>query len=197
MSVKKWKYISMARTVTASNSVLLFFTCAVLATAQVPRPSPDFVINTLSGVPLGVTQYRGKVVIIEFLLTYCSHCQHTTEILKKLQGEYGSQGLQVLGSAVEEMSPMNLGTFVGRFKPGFPVGYNSLRKVAEYMQQNPTSRMEMPQLVFIDRTGVIRAQYAGSASLFGTNQEENIRRQIDMLLQRASASNPRVSTAHH
>ena len=187
----------MARITTVSTRVLLFFACAVLAIAQVPRPSPELVINTLSGAPQRVTQYRGKVVVVEFLLTTCSHCQHTTEVLKKLQGDYGSQRLQVLGSAVEEMAPMNVAGFVSRFKPGFPVGYNSLKTVAEYTQQNPTSRMEMPQLVFIDRNGIIRAQYAGSAPLFGANQEENIRRQIDVLLQPASASNRTAPIGSH
>jgi thiol-disulfide isomerase/thioredoxin len=189
--------MSMARIINVSTTVLLFFACAVLAIAQVPRPSPELVINTLSGAPLRVTQYRGKVVIVEFLLTNCSHCQHTTDILKKLQGEYGPQRLQVLGSAVEEMAPMNLTGFVSRFKPGFPVGYNSLKVVAEYTQQNPTSRMEMPQLVFIDRTGIIRAQYAGSAPLFAANQEENIRRQIEVLLREASAGRPVFSGHYH
>src|SRR4051794_15080436 len=190
------KQMRMTRIVNASTSVVLF-ACGVLAIAQVPRPSPELIINTLGGAPLRVTQNRGKVVIVEFLLTSCSHCQHTTDILKKLQGEYGSQRLQVLGSAVEEMAPMNLAGFVSRFKPGFPVGYNSLKTVAEYTQQNPTSRMEMPQLVFIDRTGIIRAQYAGSAPLFAANQEENIRRQIEVLLREASAGRPVFSGHYH
>src|SRR5436305_9847577 len=138
---------------------ILFFACATLTTAQVPRPSPELGINTLNGVPIRLTQYRGKVVVLEFLLTSCPHCQETTEILKKLQKEYGSQGLQVVGSAGEQGAPVNLPGFVSRFQPGFPVGYNALKTVAEYTQQNANERMQMPELLFIDRSGMIRAKY--------------------------------------
>ena len=42
------------------------------------------------GQPLHLSQYKGKVVVMAFILTTCSHCQRTTGYLNKLQKELGA-----------------------------------------------------------------------------------------------------------
>ena len=79
---------------------------AMAHAAEVPRPSPDFAINTVDGAPLQVSQYKGKVVALVFILTTCPHCQKTVGYLSTMQKEYGPRGLQVLASAVDDMGKM-------------------------------------------------------------------------------------------
>jgi peroxiredoxin len=149
---------------------------------QVPRPSPDFAIKMLDGKPISVSQYRGKVVALAFILTYCPHCQKTVGYLSAMQKQYGPRGFQALASAVEDMAAMALPDFLKRFNPPFPVGFDNRNPVLEYLQHPAMLKMMMPQVVFIDRQGVIRAQYAGDDKFFGDDQEKNLRNQIESLL---------------
>ena len=74
--------------------VLSVFIClAGLAMgADVPRPSPDFAVNLTDGRQIHVNEYKGKVVVLAFILTTCPHCQFTSQVLTKLQQEYAPRG---------------------------------------------------------------------------------------------------------
>lgn len=165
--------------------------------AEVPRPSPDFAVNMLSGDPIVVSQYKGKVCVLAFILTTCPHCQKTVGYLSAMQNEYGPRGFQVLASAIEDMAKMNLPDFVKRFQPPFPVGFNNQTAVQEYLQHPVILRLFMPQLVFIDRKGTIRAQYAGDDKFLvdEANQDKHIREQIEALLKEAPAAHKKRAAA--
>ena len=164
---------------------LLLFVGAVSA-AEVPRHSPEFAIALTSGKQILLSQHRGKVVALVFILTYCPHCQVTVQALSKLQGEYGPRGFQVLASAIEDMAAMAVPDFLRRFQPTFPVGFNNRDQVLEYLQHPPMFKLLMPQLVFVDREGTIRAQYAGDDPFFGAEQDKNLRAKIEELLKQSA-----------
>src|SRR5260221_8632408 len=88
---------------------------------RAPRPSPDFAISLNDGSQINLSQYRGKVLVVAFILTYCPHCQFTVETLSKMQKEYGPRGLQVAASAIEDMASLAVPDFIKKFQPGFPV----------------------------------------------------------------------------
>jgi len=75
--------------------------------------------------------------------------------------------------------------FVERFQPAFPVGFDELQPTEDYLQHPSMLRLLMPQVMFIDRDGVIRAQYGGDDQFFADNQEQNLRAQIEALLKPA------------
>jgi thiol-disulfide isomerase/thioredoxin len=150
--------------------------------ATLPRHSPELAIETNSGKQLLLSSYKGKVVVAIFILTYCPHCQKTVEHLSKLQKEMGPRGLQVVASAIEEMASSAVPEFIRRYQPPFPVGYNDRNTALEYLQHPFGARLLMPQIVFIDRTFTIRAQYPGDDKFFGDDQEKNLREQIEKLL---------------
>ena len=54
---------------------------ASASAAQIPRQSPDFAIQLASGKQIKVSDYRGKVLCLTFILTTCPHCQKTTQLL--------------------------------------------------------------------------------------------------------------------
>lgn len=150
--------------------------------AELPRPSPDLTIDLMNGKQVTLSQFKGKVCILAFILTTCPHCQKTVGYLSALQKEYGPQGLQVVASAVEDMAKMNVPDFIQRFQPPFPVGFNSLTTALEYLQHPAMFRLLMPQLVFIDRQASIQAQYGGDDKFFAEDQEKHLREQVEMLL---------------
>jgi peroxiredoxin len=168
---------------------------AVASAAEVPRPSPDFAIDTTDGQKILVSQYKGKVCVLAFILTTCPHCQKTVGYLSAMQNEYGPRGFQVLASAIEDMAKMNVPDFIKRFQPPFPVGFNNQSAVQEYLQHPVILRLFMPQLVFIDRQGTIRAQYAGEDKFFAEDQDKHIREQIEALLKDAPAAHKKRAAA--
>ena len=163
--------------------------------ANVPRPSPDFAINMTGGEQIHLSQYKGKVCVVAFILTTCPHCQKTVQYLSAIQNEYGSRGVQVVASAIESMANMNVPDFIKRFQPSFPVGFNDQEVVQRFLQHPVMLRMFMPQLVFIDRQGTIRAQYPGEDNFFAKDQDQHLRDQIDALLQETPAPHKKRSHA--
>src|SRR5882724_7918147 len=106
------------------SSLAFLLGMAVLApAATLPRPSPDFAIHLTPLGQVSPAQYKGKVVVLAFILTTCSHCQRTTGVLSGLQREYGPRGLQVLAAAFNPMANMFVPDFIKQFQPSFPVGY--------------------------------------------------------------------------
>ena len=172
------------------RSLILGFALLLHVVAQ-PRRSAGFLIHTLNGAAIDVTNYAGKVVIIEFLLTTCSHCQHLATVLKKVQSEYGPERLQVLGCAVEDMAPAKVGAFIAQFDTRFPVGFADRKATNTYLEHDPKTLLKMPQLVFIDKAGVKRAKYIGDDPFFRRDEEANIRREIELLSSEASSGLPR------
>jgi len=156
--------------------------------AEVPRTSPDFGINMGQGKQLRISQFKGKTVVVAFILTYCSHCQKAVQVLSKMQQEYGPRGLQVLASATEDMAAAALPGFLRQFAPPFPVGLNSTAEFTNYMQHPVMLQLYMPGLVFIDKDGVIRAQYEGRDDFLAeASLEKNFRAKIEELLAPAAA----------
>ena len=134
-------------------------TCVSLfAAPPLPRKSPELTIAgpTVKSTPL--SSYRGKVVVLEFLNTTCSHCQYAAGMLSKLQTDLGPKGFQAIGVAFVNSSPDEVKSFIQQFKPNFPIGVTSIQAVVNYMAWSPDDRPSTPQMVVIDRKVMIRAQ---------------------------------------
>jgi peroxiredoxin len=163
--------------------------------ANIPRPAPDFAINLTNGQHVTLAQHRGKVVALAFILTSCPDCQRTVRVLIQNQNEFGPRGFQVLASAIEEQARADVPEFVRRFNPPFPVGYNQLRQALDFMQHPPMVGPVMPLLAFIDREGVVRAQYEGQEPFLAADQvEKNLRAKILELLNQGAPKQPLQKT---
>ncbi len=154
---------------------------SALVAAEVPRPAPELVIRQVNKPQLLLSQFRGKVVAVEFLQTTCPHCQNCSAILNKLYAEYGPRGFQPIGIAFNDMATMLVPDYINQLGLKFPVGVGTREEVLSYLQHPVIEMMYVPQLVFIDRKGMIRAQYAGQSDFF-KNEEPNMRKEIEALL---------------
>ena len=174
---------------------LLAMAAAAARAAQLPRPSPDFAINLGQGKQIHISQYKGKTLVVAFILTYCSHCQMTIGVLSKMQKEYGPRGLQVLASATEDMAAAALPGFLRQFDPPFPVGVNTTAEFIAYVQHPSMLQLYMPGLVFIDKDGIIQAQYEGRDPILEeTNVEKGIRAKVEEML-KAPAPAPKKAAS--
>jgi peroxiredoxin len=174
---------------------MLTLAAPAIRAANIPRPAPDFAINLDNGKQAMLASYKGKVVALAFILTTCPDCQRTIRILIEDQNEFGPRGFQVLASAIEQAAGANVAGFVRQFHPPFPVGYNQQRAALDFMQHPPMVGPVMPLLVFVDREGVIRAQYEGYEPFLAADQvEKNLRAKILEMLNQAGSKRPLQKT---
>jgi hypothetical protein len=175
------------RNLSAGLSCLLLASTLLLdsSAAQLPRKSPELQIQIPNGKPIELSQYKGKTVALAFILTTCSHCQYTTGVLVKMQNEFGAKGVQVIECAINNMADALIPNFTQQFKTNFPVGFNYDQDyyLNQFLQHPMDKLPRLPILVFIDRSGTIRAQFEGDDDFIESpQQEQNIRAEIQKLL---------------
>jgi len=69
------------------------------AAKTVGSMAPDFTLPDSDGSPVALSNYRGKWVLLQFMLITCPHCQEVDKVLKRLHQEYPGQ-LQPLDIAM-------------------------------------------------------------------------------------------------
>ncbi len=62
---------------------------------------PDFVLSDLNGVPRPIADWSGQPILINFWATWCAPCRREMPLLQKLHEEFGNDGLQVIGIAID------------------------------------------------------------------------------------------------
>ena len=131
------------------------------AKPPVPRTANELTIVEPSGTQTLLTSQKGQVVLVQFLYTNCTHCQATARLYSKLQKEYGPRGLRVFGVAFNDeaqSTPELIRDFIASNNVTFPVGEASRDTVMSYLGISVMSRFVVPQVIVVDRHGVVRAQ---------------------------------------
>ncbi len=63
--------------------------------------APDFALESLDGKTVRLSDFHGKAVLLNFWATWCLPCKIEMRWFEQLQKQYGSQGLQVIGIAMD------------------------------------------------------------------------------------------------
>jgi peroxiredoxin len=173
--------------------------CGLLAFAasamDIGKPSPALTIPQLSGPPLQVSQYKGKVVAIAFIDTNCPHCQNLTKLLNVISKEFAGKPVQILGCAFNDGAQGVLSQFIQTYQPNFPVGYCSRDVVLNYLQFPVLKPLYVPHMVFLDKRGIVRGDFVGESE-FMTRPDVNVRNEIDQLLKAGTTTTSSVAHKH-
>ena len=153
------------------------------------RKAPELAFHLPGQGEKLLSQYRGKVVALEFILTTCPHCQMASHLMTKLQVDYGSRGFQALDLAIngleEGRSPSEADALVENFsrtyQTGFPVGWVPSAQMMTFTGFKPTQRSVVPQLILIDRKGMIHYETPPLGDE-ESMKESTIRQRIEELL---------------
>ena len=70
--------------------------------AAAGSPAPELALKDLEGKTLALSQYKGKVVLVNFWATWCEPCQVEIPWLIEMQQKYAAKGFTVLGIAMDE-----------------------------------------------------------------------------------------------
>jgi peroxiredoxin len=133
------------------------------ASTTQPHPAPDFTLPQPSGgPPLKLSDYRGKVVLLDFWATWCEPCRAEIPHFVDLQNKYSARGFQILGISMDDY-PDPVPAFVKQFKMNYPVVMGNAKIGEQY-----GGVLGLPIAFLIDRQGHIRKKHIGAteASVF-------------------------------
>jgi thiol-disulfide isomerase/thioredoxin len=83
--------------------------------------APDFTLDSLDGKSLRLSDLRGKAVLLNFWATWCGPCKIEMPWLVELQNQYGPQGFQVVGVAMDDSSKDDIAKFAKDMGVNYPV----------------------------------------------------------------------------
>jgi thiol-disulfide isomerase/thioredoxin len=159
------------------------------AAAPIPRVAPEFKIHEPSGKDVMLSAQKGKVTVIQFLFTWCGHCQATAQWLSKMQTELGPKGVEVYGVAFnDEVLTKDTAAnnkLVSAFSQyaSFPVGIVTTKDpVLRFLGLSVMDAYGVPQLVVIDKKGAIRAQTPLRPGAGSIVEERVMRETVNKLL---------------
>ena len=113
------------------------------------KPAPDFKLKTLDGKEVSLSDYRGKVVLINFWATWCPPCREEMPLFTKVYRKYKGRGFEILAVSTDSsIDPVK--KFVKEYKLPFPVLMDDGKVSTElYRVQG------LPTSFLIDREGRI------------------------------------------
>jgi peroxiredoxin len=124
--------------------------------------APDFSGTSLTGTPIRLASYRGKVVVLNFWGSWCNPCRSEAPTLAVLSEQYRSQGVSFLGDDVGD-TPANALAFTRSVGITYPsVNDSGYDVVQEFDRVVPVS--DTPTTVVIDRTGHIAGLVIGAVT---------------------------------
>ncbi|MEO5923871.1 MAG: TlpA disulfide reductase family protein [Bryobacteraceae bacterium] len=129
------------------------------AASPVPRPAGALTFTEPSGKTTTLASLKGKVVVVQLLLTTCPHCQAFSKVLTKVTTEYGPK-VQAFGAAFDQDDAKNVANYIQTIGTNFPVGSVGQQVVPGFLGISVMdyARMRVPQVIVIDKKGVIRGQ---------------------------------------
>src|SRR5713101_486229 len=83
--------------------------------------APDFGLESLEGKTVHLSDFRGKAVLLNFWATWCQPCKIEMPWFEQLQKQYGPQGLQVIGVAMDDASKEDIAKFAKNMGIDYPV----------------------------------------------------------------------------
>jgi len=112
--------------------------------------APDFSLLTLDGQKVKLSDYRGKAVLLNFWATWCPPCKVEMPWFVDFQKQYGKDGLVVLGVAMDDAEPAEIGKFASDLGVNYTVllGTDKVSDAYGDVQYLPTT-------FFIGRNGAI------------------------------------------
>jgi thiol-disulfide isomerase/thioredoxin len=120
----------------------------------------NFTMKDMNGKDVRLSDYKGKVILLDFWATWCGPCKVEIPWFVEFQQKYGAKGLQVIGVSVDDTVD-KLKPYVAQFKMNYPVlqGLNH-----DDVQDAYGPMWGIPVTALISRDGKICAKHTGMSS---------------------------------
>lgn len=126
------------------------------ATTTIGKPAPSFLLKTVDGQRVSLSQFKGKVVFVDFWMPNCPPCVVEAPHLQRLHKKYYAKGLRLIGATQSDPQPATVRAFIHQQGLTYPLVMDKGMKVAGQYQAETH-----PYGVLIDRTGIVRYIHEG------------------------------------
>jgi peroxiredoxin len=139
--------------------------------SELRKAAPAFNLNDSKGFPLKLSDYKGRVVLLDFWAAWCHGCKTEIPWYMEFQRKYKGRGLAVIGVSMDDDGWKSVRPFLREHRFNYPVviGNQDLAKV--YGVDS------MPVTLLIDRRGKIADSHSGVIN------KDGFEREIQALLQ--------------
>ena len=144
---------------------------STISQGQPERPeyaiqAPDFTLRTVQGDLFNLSDYKGKVVLLNFWGTWCGPCRREIPDFNKLHDKYQKDGLEIVGITITSGSPERIYNFMKEWDIEYTVltdieDYETQRVTAYYGRAIGQPITGLPTTLIIDRGGYIVKGYIG------------------------------------
>jgi len=136
---------------------LALFLCAFAAmAADAPRRAPGFALPDSKMKVFDLYDYRGKIVILEFMKTDCPHCAAFASVLDKVQQKYGAK-VQILSVVnMQQDNDRTVAAYVAGHNIKYPMLFDAGQMAFSYVLK---PELNYPQIFIIDPQGMIQRQF--------------------------------------
>lgn len=122
---------------------------------------PEFNLPDLSGRQHNISEWRGKVLVINFWATWCPPCLKEIPDFVALQAQYADKGLQFIGIALEDREPV--AEYTAATQINYPILLGGDNGIA-LSQQLGNTVGAVPYTLVVDRKGQIIFRHPGELS---------------------------------
>ena len=158
--------------------------CALALSGAGPaRRAPGFCLIDTKGQWQDLADYRGKIVLVEFMKTDCPHCAAFSAALNGLKLKYGDK-LAILAVANPPDNPQTMQQFVAGHKLTYPLLYDQGQVAASYVR---SPSVDLPTVYLIDGNGMIQNSWQNGVLTKDIFEGQALSREIDKLLAGAPA----------
>lgn len=154
----------------------LVFGClsAAITEPNVRKAAPGFTLADAKGASVRLSDYKGKVVLLDFWATWCGGCKVEIPWYVEFENKYKGSGLAVIGVSMDEDGWKSVKPFLEKTKLNYPVviGNEGLAKLYGVDA--------MPMTLLIDQEGKIAASHVGLVN------KDKFESEIRLLLQHSA-----------
>src|SRR5271163_1222515 len=143
--------------------------------------APDFSLESLDGKTMRLSDFRGKAVLLNFWATWCGPCKIEMPWFVDLQNQYRSQGLQIVGVAMDDASKEDISKFAKDMGVNYPILIGK-ESVGDQYGGVPA----LPESFLISRDGKIVDKIIGLRGK--ADIEEAIKKALDTQAAKSEAS---------
>jgi len=162
----------MSRKYLAVSVIVLtiLFGCSNKGDSSSGSKAADFTLQDMNGKNVRLSDYRGKVVLLEFWATWCPPCRASIPGIERISKAYKDKGLVVLAVSLDEGGWDSVKSFISSNGMTYTVLKGNDEVSASYQVRT------IPMLLIVDKEGRISKRYLG----FGS--EDDLEKDINTVL---------------
>jgi peroxiredoxin len=134
-----------------------------------PIPADAFTVRDVDGKPVSLSDFKGKVVLLNFWATWCPPCAREMPSMEKLYQAYSAKGFAIVGVSVDVGASRSVKEFAQKLKVTFPILHDRDSIVSRHY-----SVPGVPTSYLIDRRGRIVYRVLGEYDWFGSEAQKAV-----------------------